>query len=134
MNKWILQLRFRGNPVYRKQITGTILDAKVQAENIAWWMNGVLGEAVATVGIQNEKDIEVAEIGHRPIDKEQLLAMSAKSPGELAAEIAKRHLGMVTLDTRDNDELDFHDLAVWNIKAALIEALQAGARTGAPRP
>lgn len=41
---------------------------------------------------------------------------------EIAAEI----LGLVTLETRHRDSLDFHDLAVWQIKAALARAYFAG--------
>ena len=37
--------------------------------------------------------------------------------------IAKKHLNLETLDTRNNDELDFSDQSVWGIKAALQEAL-----------
>lgn len=34
------------------------------------------------------------------------------------------------LDTRNSDRLDFHDLAVWNIKAALQAAFEAGQQAG----
>ena len=44
--------------------------------------------------------------------------------------IAKEHLGLETLKTRKSDGLDFHDLAVWQVKAALEAAYQAG-REGA---
>jgi len=40
--------------------------------------------------------------------------------------IAQTLLGLETLDTRNSDRLDFHDLAVWNIKAALQAAFKAG--------
>ena len=40
--------------------------------------------------------------------------------------IAQTILGLETLDTRNSDRLDFHDLAVWNIKAALQAAFEAG--------
>ncbi|MBU9576439.1 DUF6900 domain-containing protein [Burkholderia multivorans] len=40
--------------------------------------------------------------------------------------IAKTLLGLETLDTRHSDRLDFHDVAVWNIKAALQAAFEAG--------
>ena len=40
--------------------------------------------------------------------------------------IAQTFLGLETLDTRNSDRLDFHDLAVWNIKAALQAAFEAG--------
>ena len=44
--------------------------------------------------------------------------------------IALTILGVETLDTRNSDRLDFHDLAVWNIKAALQAAFEAGRQAG----
>lgn len=46
----------------------------------------------------------------------------------LLGEIAKRYLGLPTLDTRNSDTQDFHDLAVWSIKAALAAAFEAGTK------
>ncbi len=40
--------------------------------------------------------------------------------------IAKKHLRIDTLQTRDSDSADFHDLAVWSIEAALEAAYEAG--------
>ena len=44
------------------------------------------------------------------------------------AEIAKRVLGLETLEARESDALDFHELAVWTVKRALEEAYEAGRR------
>jgi len=44
-------------------------------------------------------------------------------------DIAKQHLGLSTLETRRSDSLDFHDLAVWQLRAALEAAYRAGAAT-----
>lgn len=41
--------------------------------------------------------------------------------------IAKKHLHLGTLETRNADSLDFHDLAVWQIRDALQAAYDAGA-------
>jgi hypothetical protein len=41
-------------------------------------------------------------------------------------QIAKQTLGLETLETRNSDRLDFHDLNVASIKAALLAAYQAG--------
>jgi hypothetical protein len=41
-------------------------------------------------------------------------------------DIAKEHLRVPTLVTRKSDSLDFHDLAVWQLRAALDAAYQAG--------
>ena len=40
--------------------------------------------------------------------------------------IAQRYLGVETLETRKSDRLDFHDVAVWSIEAALKAAFEAG--------
>ena len=45
---------------------------------------------------------------------------------DLFTNIAERHLGIKTLETRKSDGLDFHDVAVWSVKAALEEAFAAG--------
>jgi hypothetical protein len=42
------------------------------------------------------------------------------------ARIAKDVLGIETLETRNSDGLDFHDVAVWTAKAALEAAYDAG--------
>jgi hypothetical protein len=41
-------------------------------------------------------------------------------------EIAKSKLGINSLESRGNDNLDFYELAVWDIKSALNEAYMAG--------
>lgn len=41
-------------------------------------------------------------------------------------EIARVYLCIETLERRWSDSLDFHDLAVWNIEAALEAAYLAG--------
>lgn len=41
-------------------------------------------------------------------------------------QIAKAALGIDTLETQRSDRLDFHDVAVWRLKAALEAAYQAG--------
>ena len=45
-------------------------------------------------------------------------------------EIAQRQFRIETLETRNWDPLDFHDVAVWAIRAALEEAFEAGRRAG----
>jgi len=44
----------------------------------------------------------------------------------IIAEIAEKHLGVETLETRGLDSLDFYDLGVVSIKDALIAAFEAG--------
>lgn len=48
----------------------------------------------------------------------------------LILEIAQRQFRLETLETRNWDRLDFHDVAVWAIRAALEEASEAGRRAG----
>lgn len=45
-------------------------------------------------------------------------------------EIARRVLGIENLDTRNRDALDFHTLAVWSVREALLAAYDAGRRAG----
>jgi len=46
---------------------------------------------------------------------------------DLVVETIATELGLETLETRSLDRLDFHELAVWNIKKALERAYNAGA-------
>ena len=50
------------------------------------------------------------------------------------ADIAAKHLHLETLKTRNSDSLDFHDMAVWSIKAALEAAYEAGRESCKPVP
>ena len=52
----------------------------------------------------------------------------ANAPSEaLLLEIATKHFHSIeTLETRNSDRLDFHDVAVWAMRAALTEAFAAG--------
>ena len=58
---------------------------------------------------------------------------AAKAPSEaLLLEIATKHFhGIETLETQNSDRLDFHDVAVWAIRAAMSEAYEAGRIVGA---
>ena len=49
---------------------------------------------------------------------------------QILTQIAQRHLHLETLETRTADSLDFHDLAVWSIEAALKAAFEAGRVAG----
>lgn len=50
---------------------------------------------------------------------------------QILAQIAKDELHLETLETRKSDSLDFHDCAVWSIKAALEAAYEAGQQSTA---
>jgi hypothetical protein len=49
----------------------------------------------------------------------------------LLQRIAAQYLELETLETRNADDLDFHDLAVWAIREALEAAYQAGVEAAA---
>jgi hypothetical protein len=55
------------------------------------------------------------------------------APEALILDIATRHFFVETLDARNNDRLDFHDVAVWAMRAALTEAYAAGLAAAAKR-
>jgi len=49
---------------------------------------------------------------------------------EIFEQIAKDHLHIDNLETQNLDRLDFHEVAVWNIRAALEAAYNAGRTSG----
>lgn len=53
---------------------------------------------------------------------------AAPTKAELLSLIAEKNLRIGTLETRNTDGLDFHGVAVWNVKAALEAAFEAGRR------
>ena len=44
----------------------------------------------------------------------------------ILTQIAKEHLGISTLQARNDDSLDFYDVAVWQVRKALKDAYDAG--------
>lgn len=50
---------------------------------------------------------------------------------EAIQKIAKKWLGLKTLETSGRDGLDFSDQAVWSLKAALEAAYEAGKNAAA---
>ncbi len=49
-----------------------------------------------------------------------------KKQEQLLEQITKQHLLIDTLETQSSDRLDFHDVSVWGVKAALEAAYEAG--------
>ena len=45
---------------------------------------------------------------------------------QIIAKIAAEHLAVFSLKSANNDDKDFHELAVWQIKSALEAAFKAG--------
>ena len=57
---------------------------------------------------------------------------AAKAPSEaLLLEIAINHFFVETLETRNSDSLDFHEVSVWAIRSALEAAFAAGQQAAA---
>jgi hypothetical protein len=48
------------------------------------------------------------------------------TPETLLAELARKHLFIETLEERKRDCLDFHNVSVWGVQAALEAAYAAG--------
>ncbi len=53
-------------------------------------------------------------------------AMNNQARDQQLQTIATDHLFIATLETRNSDRLDFHDVSVWAVKAALQAAFEAG--------
>jgi len=51
---------------------------------------------------------------------------AAQQLDKLLAQIALDHLFIETLETRNSDRLDFHDVSVWAVQSALMAAYEAG--------
>ena len=56
-------------------------------------------------------------------------ANPAAARDALIFDIAQRRFFIETLETRNRDRLDFHDVAVWAIRDSLEEAFEAGRRS-----
>ena len=52
--------------------------------------------------------------------------MNTKALDQLLQQIALEHLDIETLETRNSDRLDFHEVSVWDIKSAMQAAFEAG--------
>jgi len=61
-----------------------------------------------------------------------MMTQTKPAPDTLLLEIAHKHFpDLETLETRNSDGLDFHDVAVWAIRSALADAFEAGRIAGA---
>ena len=56
--------------------------------------------------------------------------LSKPSVQKLLKKIALDHCFVETLQTRNSDRLDFHDVSVWGLQSALEAAYQAGLEAG----
>ena len=51
---------------------------------------------------------------------------AAKTVDQQMQQIALDHLFIETLETRNSDRMDFHEVSVWGVKSALMAAYEAG--------
>ena len=51
---------------------------------------------------------------------------AAKDLDQQLQQIALDHLFIETLETRNSDQMDFHEVSVWGVKSALMAAYEAG--------
>jgi hypothetical protein len=61
-------------------------------------------------------------------------AKTITAPASLLEQIARQHLSVQTLQTQHADRLDFHEVSVWGIEAALQAAFAAGQQAAAKKP
>lgn len=76
---------------------------------------------------KNENQEEERYISHY---ERRITDGSLKTRDEIVEFLATKLLGLETLETRNSDRLDFHEVAVWSVKEALELAYLAGKRTG----
>jgi hypothetical protein len=70
---------------------------------------------------------ELAEAAHTWIGENELAFQEARRARDQALlAIAAKHLFVTTLETRNHDSRDFHEVSVWGIKSALEAAYAAG--------
>jgi hypothetical protein len=63
---------------------------------------------------------------HTPTRTPKTRRNPAQTLDALLTRIAQEHLFIDTLETRNSDSMDFHDVSVWGVKEALLAAYQAG--------
>ena len=51
---------------------------------------------------------------------------AAQTLDQQMQKIALDHLFIETLETRNSDRMDFHEVSVWGVKSALMAAYEAG--------
>ena len=96
-----------------------------------------IGYLVSTVPVPEDIDIQVHIPMEADNDEQQHMIAGQQTavpqPDRLLATIASQYLSVPTLETRRSDSLDFYDVSVWQVKAALQAAFDAGATAG-PSP
>jgi hypothetical protein len=112
-----------------------VLDARFGrhlADDLSFIKGALTAETIAT-----HFKLRIADAGWRTTFENAIRDVTGKTfpraaaptKAELLSLIAKKHLRIETLETRNADGLDFHDVAVWCIKDALEAAFEAGRKT-----
>ena len=57
---------------------------------------------------------------------------AAQTLDQQMQQIALDHLFIETLETRNSDRMDFHEVSVWGVKSALMAAYEAGRQAAQP--
>ena len=92
-----------------------------------------IGYLVSTVAVPEGADIEVRiPMQDDPAPEPDEPAAAMTDPDQRLSEIAREQLGIPTLDARNSDSLDFHTVAVWQVRTALKAAFKAGRQTTGP--
>ncbi len=60
--------------------------------------------------------------------------MAQQTRVEVLESIARKHFHIETLEVQRSDALDFHDVSVWGVKAALQAAFEAGLKAAKQEP
>jgi len=110
----------------------TILDGDDDGQYLASGFHFVnrIGYLISTVPVPPEVEIEVRiPSSNNPEPEPEQQAESLIDNDPLFSKIARKQLGIPTLNTRKSDSLDFHDVAVWSVEAALRAAFEAGAQS-----
>jgi hypothetical protein len=89
-----------------------------------------IGYLISTVAVPEGLEIEVriptqSEPSDEPAEEES----AGSQPDQPIGSIARDYLGITTLDTQGRDSLDFHDIAVWQVEAALKAAFNSGVKS-----
>lgn len=113
--------------------TRTLLDARF-GRHLADDLSFISGGPVTSSAITTHLEKRNADKGwRRHFEKaireetgKRIPYTSSKSKAEILTTIAQEHLNFETLEERKSDSLDFKDVGVLNVKAALEAAYEAG--------
>jgi ABC-type amino acid transport substrate-binding protein len=80
-----------------------------------------LGKRYADAGWRKHFEKSIYDVTGKKV-----VSLKPTTKDELFKKIAQQHLNIETLEERKSDSLDFKEVAVWSVKAALEAAFEAG--------